>query len=58
MQMNIITIVMVDDMKRPEPFYDFKAFGEAIKEAWKKRRESRNKTSLQPQSLPALPCQY
>lgn len=32
-------------MKRPEPLYDFKAFGEAIKEARKKRGESRNKAS-------------
>ena len=24
-------IVRADDMKRPIPFYDFKAFGEAIK---------------------------
>ena len=32
-------------MKRPTPLYDFKAFGEAIKEARKKRGESRNKAS-------------
>ena len=32
-------------MKRPIPLYDFKAFGEAIKEARKKRGESRNKAS-------------
>ena len=45
MQMNEIVIVRADDMKRPEPLYDFKAFGEAIKEARKKRGESRNKAS-------------
>lgn len=43
--MNEIAIVRADDMKRPEPLYDFKAFGEAIKEARKKRGESRNKAS-------------
>ena len=32
-------------MKRPIPLYDFKAFGKAIKEARKKRGESRNKYS-------------
>ena len=32
-------------MKRPIPLYDFKAFGKAIKEARKKRGESRNKAS-------------
>ena len=32
-------------MKRPIPLYDFKAFGEAIKEARKKKGESRNKAS-------------
>lgn len=32
-------------MKRPTPLYDFKAFGEAIKEARKKRGESRKKVS-------------
>lgn len=45
MQMNEKVIVRADDMKRPEPLYDFKAFGEAIKEARKKRGESRNKAS-------------
>ena len=45
MQMNEIAIVRADDMKRPIPLYDFKAFGEAIKEARKKRGESRNKAS-------------
>ena len=45
MQMNEKAIVRADDMKRPEPLYDFKAFGEAIKEARKKRGESRNKAS-------------
>lgn len=45
MQMNEIDIVRADDMKRPIPLYDFKAFGEAIKEARKKRGESRNKAS-------------
>ena len=45
MQMNEIAIVRADDMKRPIPFYDFKAFREDIKEARKKRDESRNKTS-------------
>ena len=45
MQMNEIVIVRADDMKRPIPLYDFKAFGEAIKEARKKRGESRNKAS-------------
>ena len=39
------TVVRADDMKRPEPLYDFKAFGEAIKAARKKRGESRNKAS-------------
>ena len=29
--------------KRPVPRYDFKAFGEAIKTAWKGRKESRKK---------------
>ena len=32
-------------MKRPIPLYDFKSFGEAIKEARKKKGESRNKAS-------------
>lgn len=32
-------------MKRPVPLYDFKAFGQAIKDARKKRGESRNKVS-------------
>ena len=32
-------------MKRPVPLYDFKAFGQAIKEARKERGESRNKAS-------------
>ena len=45
MQMNELAIVRADDMKRPIPLYDFKAFGEAIKEARKKRGESRNKAS-------------
>ena len=45
MQMNEKAIVRADDMKRPTPLYDFKAFGEAIKEARKKRGESRNKAS-------------
>ena len=45
MQMNEKAIVRADDMKRPIPLYDFKAFGEAIKEARKKRGESRNKAS-------------
>lgn len=45
MQMNEIVIVRANDMKRPIPLYDFKAFGEAIKEARKKRGESRNKAS-------------
>ena len=45
MQMNEQAIVRADDMKRPTPLYDFKAFGEAIKEARKKRGESRNKAS-------------
>ena len=45
MQMNEQAIVRADDMKRPIPLYDFKAFGEAIKEARKKRGESRNKAS-------------
>lgn len=45
MQMNEKVIVRADDMKRPIPLYDFKAFGEAIKEARKKRGESRNKAS-------------
>ncbi len=45
MQMNEKAIVRTDDMKRPTPLYDFKAFGEAIKEARKKRGESRNKAS-------------
>ena len=43
--MNEKAIVRTDDMKRPTPLYDFKAFGEAIKEARKKRGESRNKAS-------------
>ena len=43
--MNEQAIVRADDMKRPIPLYDFKAFGEAIKEARKKRGESRNKAS-------------
>ena len=43
--MNELAIVRADDMKRPIPLYDFKAFGEAIKEARKKRGESRNKAS-------------
>lgn len=43
--MNEKVIVRADDMKRPIPLYDFKAFGEAIKEARKKRGESRNKAS-------------
>ena len=43
--MNEIVIVRANDMKRPIPLYDFKAFGEAIKEARKKRGESRNKAS-------------
>ena len=45
MKMNELAIVRADDMKRPIPLYDFKAFGEAIKEARKKRGESRNKAS-------------
>ena len=45
MQMNDQAIVRAYDMKRPTPLYDFKAFGEAIKEARKKRGESRNKAS-------------
>ncbi len=45
MQMNEKAIARANDMKRPTPLYDFKAFGEAIKEARKKRGESRNKAS-------------
>ena len=45
MGMNELAIVRADDMKRPIPLYDFKAFGEAIKEARKKKGESRNKAS-------------
>ena len=45
MSMNELAIARADDMKRPIPLYDFKAFGEAIKEARKKRGESRNKAS-------------
>ena len=45
MCMNELAIVRAEDMKRPIPLYDFKAFGEAIKEARKKRGESRNKAS-------------
>ena len=45
MQMNEKAIARADDMKRPTTLYDFKAFGEAIKEARKKRGESRNKAS-------------
>lgn len=36
--------VRADDMKIPIPLHDFKAFGKAIKEARKKRDESRSKT--------------
>ncbi len=32
-------------MKRPVPLYDFKAFGQAIKDARTSRKESRKKTS-------------
>ena len=32
-------------MKRPVPLYDFKAFGQAIKAARKRKGESRNKAS-------------
>ena len=45
MSMNELAIARTEDMKRPIPLYDFKAFGEAIKEARKKRGESRNKAS-------------
>ena len=45
MSMNELAIARAEDMKRPIPLYDFKAFGEAIKEARKKRGESRNKAS-------------
>lgn len=38
-------IVRADDMKIPIPLHDFKAFLEAIKEARKKRDESRSKVS-------------
>ena len=37
MWMNEIAIVRPEDMKRPVPLYDFKAFGQAIKEARKKK---------------------
>lgn len=43
--MNDKAIVRADNMKRPVPLYDFKAFGEAIKEARKNRGESRKKAS-------------
>ena len=36
MQMNEKAIVRTEDVKRPIPLYDFKAFGKATKEAWKK----------------------
>ena len=45
MCMNESIIARAEDMKRPIPLYDFKAFGEAIKEARKKKGESRNKAS-------------
>ena len=45
MWMNEIAIVRPEDMKRPVPLYDFKAFGQAIKEARKKKGESRNQAS-------------
>ena len=45
MSMNELAIARAEDMKRPIPLYDFKAFGKAIKEARKKRGESRNKAS-------------
>ena len=38
MQMNEQAIVRADDMKRPIPHYDFKASGEAIKEARKRTK--------------------
>lgn len=37
--------VRADDMKIPIPLHDFEAFVEAIKEARKKRDESRSKVS-------------
>lgn len=45
MQMNEKAIARANDMKRPTPLYDFKAFGEAIKAARKRKGESRNKAS-------------
>ena len=45
MCMNESIIARAEDMKRPIPLYDFKSFGEAIKEARKKKGESRNKAS-------------
>ena len=42
MQINKKAIVRADDVKRPIPHYDFKALGEAIKEA-RKRTKSKIK---------------
>ena len=43
--MNEKAIVRAHNMKRPVPLYDFKAFGQAIKAARKRKGESRNKAS-------------
>ena len=62
MQMNEQAIVRADDMKRPIPLYDFKAFGEAIKKPGKKRERATTRpaaTSISPRvALPISICRY
>lgn len=48
MQMNEQAIVRADDMKRPIPLYNFKAFREAIKEARKKRARAATRSAIAP----------
>ena len=54
MKMNEKAIVRADDMKRPIPLYDFKAFGEAIKSPERKGRAPQQ-GQQRPLYLPALP---